>query len=133
LVAALRRHADEFSGRTGIRAALEVVGAAVRLPGHRELALFRIVQEALVNVAKHSGADAVQIRLDYGPARVRVAVEDDGRGFAQPVGARSARRGGWGLRLMRERAAAHGGSLRVELPERGTRVVLEVPLGEEAR
>jgi signal transduction histidine kinase len=59
--------------------------------------------------------------------RLRVMVEDDGRGFADPVGARSAARGGWGLPTMRERAEAHGGTLRIEFPPRGTRLIVEVP------
>jgi len=127
LAAALRTHAEEFGRRTALKAVLEVSGAEARLPRDMELALFRIVQEALVNAAKHGGGAEVRVRLAYEPEQVSIAVEDDGRGFAERVGARSARRGGWGLRLMRERAAAHGGSLRVEFPERGTRVVVKMP------
>lgn len=127
LVAALRSHVEEFGRRTGLKASLEVGGTAARLARDMELALFRIAQEALLNAAKHSGGSAVRLRLDYHPAQVRVEVTDDGQGFAQRVGARGARRGGWGLRLMRERAAAHGGSLRIEFPQRGTRMIVELP------
>jgi signal transduction histidine kinase len=55
-----------------------------------------------------------------------MSVQDDGRGFSNPAGARSERRGGWGLPAMRERAEAHGGVLRVEFPGCGTRLVVEL-------
>jgi signal transduction histidine kinase len=79
------------------------------------------VQEALTNAAKHSGGGAVEIRIRYGD-RLTLSVQDDGRGFADSGAAR-----GFGLTTMRERAEALGGSLRVEFPERGTRVVVELP------
>jgi signal transduction histidine kinase len=77
---------------------------------------------------KHSKGAQLAIAVAYGADRVSVTVQDDGSGFENPVGARTARRGGWGLHIMRERAAAYGGTLRVEFPERGTRVVVEMPL-----
>lgn len=126
LVPALRWHASVFGERTGIKVTTDAAGPAVRLSRDAELALFRIVQETLTNVAKHSGATSVTIAIRYGDA-VRLTVEDDGRGFADAAGARSAKRGGFGLTTMRERAEAHGGRLRVEFPARGTRVVVEIP------
>ena len=62
----------------------------VRLPPDTELALFRIVQEALTNAAKHSGCASVEIKLRYGE-QVKLTVQDDGRGFSEPLGARTAR------------------------------------------
>lgn len=129
LVAALRWNTEEFSRRTGMKAVLEVAGEERRLASDAELALFRIVQEAMVNAAKHSGGSALRIAIEHGPDLIRVAVEDDGQGFANPVGARRSRVGGSGLRIMRERAASHGGTLRVEFPGRGTRVAAELPFG----
>ena len=126
LVPALRWYASQFSKRTGLKVATKAPRREMRLPPDIELALFRIVQEALTNAAKHSGAASVEIRIRYGE-RVKLTVQDDGRGFSEPVGARAARRGGFGLTTMRERAEAHGGSLRVEFPERGTRIVVELP------
>ena len=74
--------------------------------------------------------DSVKISIRYGDG-LRLTVEDDGRGFAEGAeaagGARIARRGGFGLTTMRERAEALGGSLRLEFPGRGTRIVVEVP------
>jgi two-component system sensor histidine kinase UhpB len=127
LVPALRWYASQFGKRTGLKVATKAPRREMRLPPDTELALFRIVQEALTNAAKHSGGTSVEIKLRYGE-RLKLTVQDDGRGFADPVGARGARRGGFGLTTMRERAEAQGGSLRVEFPERGTRVVVEIPV-----
>jgi two-component system sensor histidine kinase UhpB len=128
LAPALRWYAEEFSHRTGMKATVSAPSSEQRLPRELELALFRIAQEALTNAAKHSGGTAVQVVVSDLDDRIRLSVEDDGTGFADPVGARSARRGGWGLPTMRERAEAHGGTLRVEFPGRGTRLVVDMPL-----
>jgi len=127
LAPALRWYASVFAARTGMKATVGVSGSEARLRRETELALFRIAQEALINAAKHSGGSAVHIALGQSPEAVRLAIEDDGQGFADPIGARRARRGGWGLAGMRERAEAHGGTLRIEFPGRGTRVVVEIP------
>ena len=124
---ALRTHAAELSQRTGLAVELHVEGDVPRLASTVELALFRIAQEALTNAAKHSGSAAIRIRLAARGARLRLSVEDDGRGFAVRQPARDARAGGWGLQEMRERAEAHGGTLRIDSSSRGTRVSVEVP------
>jgi two-component system sensor histidine kinase UhpB len=128
LAAALREHVADFSQRTGMKGTVQVAGGEQRFGREREFALFRIAQEALTNAAKHSGGSSVVVSVTAEPGSVRVGVEDDGRGFPDPVGARGAQRGGWGLPTMRERAEAHGGSLKVEFPGRGTRVVAEIPI-----
>ena len=125
LVPALRAHAADFAERTRIKVALAVSGEG-RPPYEIELALFRVVQEALTNAAKHSGAAAVRIEIETLPERVRVSVADDGRGFAEMQGARGAR-GGWGVPEMRERAEAHGGTLRIASSAQGTRLTVEIP------
>lgn len=126
LLPALRWHASVFSERTGIKVTTHATGAAVRLSRDAELAVFRIVQETLTNVAKHSGAANVKIAIRYGDG-VALTVEDDGRGFTEAPSTRNSKRGGFGLTTMRERAEAYGGRLRIESPGRGTRVVLEMP------
>ncbi len=132
LAPALRSYANEFAERTGMKVLVSTDGRERRLTQGAELALFRIVQEALTNAAKHSGGTKVQIGITEEGGRVRLTVEDDGRGFANPVGARSERRGGWGLPAMRERAEAHGATLRIEFPGRGTRLVIDLPAGQDA-
>jgi PAS domain S-box-containing protein len=132
LVAALRCNAEEFSRRTGMKASLQVTGHAARLDRDAELALFRIVQEAMVNAAKHSHGSALRIGIAQDPERIRVTVADDGAGITGADAARESG-GGWGLRIMRERAAAFGGTLDVQSPGSGTRVVVELPADGKRR
>jgi signal transduction histidine kinase len=127
LEAALRAHMKEFAERTGMKTSVSRSGRGARLPRETELALFRIAQEALTNAAKHSGGTRVHASVDHDERGVRLMLEDDGRGFSDPIGARSARRGGWGLPAMRERAEAHGGIVRIEFPGTGTRLIVEIP------
>jgi PAS domain S-box-containing protein len=126
LVPALRWYASQFSARTGMKVRTNAPRHEARLPRDTELALFRIVQEALTNAAKHSGGSAVELSLAKVEGRLRLSIEDNGRGFAHAADKRAGS-GGFGLPTMRERAEAVGGALRVESPERGTRVVVEVP------
>jgi two-component system sensor histidine kinase UhpB len=127
LVPALHWYGSDYSARTGVKVYVAAGDESRRLARNLEVDLFRVVQEALTNVAKHSRARSAEVAIRVDDAMVKVSVSDDGVGFADAGGARSARRGGWGLPTMRERAQAHGGSLRVEFPERGTRLVVEVP------
>ena len=69
----------------------------------------------------------MEVTLTAAEGGIRLVVQDDGRGFSDHKGARGARRGGWGLPAMRERAEAHGGLLRIEFPGRGTRLIVEIP------
>ena len=89
--------------------------------------LFRITQEALTNVIKHSAADNAKVNLIYPPVGVRLEVVDDGIGF-NPETMRSSTRPSWGLIGMRERANLLGGSLEVtSVPRSGTRVNVYIP------
>ena len=127
LVSALESHARQFSLRTGLAVSVEGRRIGVRPAPNVELALFRIAQEALANALKHAGATSARIALSSKGGFLRLSIEDDGGGFAEPSGARAEHRGGWGLPMMRERAEEAGGTLRIEFPTKGTRVVAEVP------
>ncbi|MGQ9554939.1 MAG: GAF domain-containing sensor histidine kinase [Anaerolineae bacterium] len=128
LVAALQWYGDRFSSRTGIGFSLQGTEPTPRLAPAVETALFRITQEALNNVTKHSHASQVSIILAGGENRVHLTIADDGSGFEPGVVSVRSESGGWGLLSMRERAAAVGGVFSVEAaPGRGTRVVIEVP------
>jgi signal transduction histidine kinase len=95
------------------------------LPLEQEQALFRIVQEALANVVRHSGARAAQVALCYEDDRTHLSISDHGRGF-DPVAPRSAR--SIGLASMAERAAALGGSLAIESAlAQGTTIRVTIP------
>ncbi len=127
LVPALREHAASFSQLNGVPCALYLSGTCVRLPADTEVAVYRIVQEALNNVATHAQATSVQLFVDFTPGTVRVVVQDDGRGFDVDALPASPRRH-LGLIGMRERAESVGGKLEIRSrPGEGTRVILEVP------
>ncbi|MCX5151373.1 histidine kinase [Streptomyces sp. NBC_00320] len=98
---------------SGPRVSYERTGAVRALPAALEATVHRVVQEALTNVVKHSGASAVSVRLEYGTESLTVTVTDDGRGPGPAPGpgpGPGAAAGGHGLIGIRERAAAHGGT-----------------------
>jgi signal transduction histidine kinase len=120
---ALAHYVDGFSQRSGIAVELHVAADVDRLPPNVELALFRVVQEALTNVSRHSGSPTARINLRlgtmYGSRGVVLSVEDSGRGIAAAVrrpGAialRARPNNGVGLASMRERLHQLGGQLEV--------------------
>lgn len=124
LAPALRQMRDEAVGRLGIQISLHITGER-RIPLEHEQALFRITQEALANVAKHSGTPAVAIELCYTDQQTCLEVRDRGRGFdmRKPHQSHSL-----GLISISERAAAVGGTCHVESkPGEGTTVRVCVP------
>jgi signal transduction histidine kinase len=128
LPAAVEWHLRGFGRRYGIRVDLIQHGRAERLAPEIEAAAYRIVQEALTNVAKHARATACSVQLERKDHLLRVVIEDDGvgmeEGYAGAIGARS----GLGLIGMRERASQFGGSVRIDTaPGKGTRVIVELP------
>jgi signal transduction histidine kinase len=137
LLPALERHLKEYGAGRGIAVDLHTSGFDhQRLPEPVEIAVYRIVQEALTNAARHAAASTVSVILEHRGRSVHVIVEDDGRGFDLEgvLGSGDADRT-LGLHGMRERASLLGGSLTVEsAPGRGSTVFAEIPLaeGEEA-
>jgi len=128
LAPAVESYAREFEERWGIAVRVRVrADSRLRLPRERELLVYRVVQEALTNVAKHADASAVTIELDAGADEVRAVVRDNGRGFDTDA-ALTARERGLGLFGMQERALLAGGTLQLESePGAGTTVTLTVP------
>jgi signal transduction histidine kinase len=134
--AALERYVADYSDAHGIDVDLHSSGPArERLPGAVETALYRIVQEALNNTAKHAGAKNVAIGIERQAGLVRVLVGDDGHGFDVSAGvAGPGLGGGLGLSGMNERAALLNGSVTVDSgPGRGTRIIVCIPLKEDSR
>lgn len=122
LEAALGTQVRRFREQTGIRAELRTDGELDRLGDDAQLVVYRVAQEALTNVARHSDAETVAVDLSAAPGGVELRVADDGRGFA------SAGSQGLGLDGMAERARLVGGELDVRsAPGAGTRVTLRVP------
>jgi signal transduction histidine kinase len=104
---------------------VEVVAPAAKLPAEVEVIVYFLCSEALANVAKHASASGVSMSVTTGDGRVRVEIEDDGLGGADPSG-------GTGLRGLADRVEAVGGTLDVESPRGGgTRLAAEIPLGGE--
>jgi two-component system sensor histidine kinase UhpB len=129
LAAAVESHARGLAESVGVPVRVEADALDGVLSPEAELALYRIVQEALSNVVRHSGATRAAVRLARAPGAVAVTIEDDGRGFSV-AGAMAGERKGLGLFGMQERAAYLGG--RVEIasrPGEGTRVRVEIPAG----
>jgi signal transduction histidine kinase len=113
----------EQARASGLDATLAVDGELRSLPPDVERTAYRVVQEALTNVAKHAGAATVTIRVRYGADCLTVRVDDDGRKFDEPPVP------GYGLTGMRERIAALGGTLAAEpRPGRGFSVRADLPL-----
>jgi signal transduction histidine kinase len=127
LVLALRDLIDAFQRQTGI--ACTLMGTRdVRLDTDRETVLYRVVQEALTNVAKHSGASRVTVYLRADEDQVETRVSDDGIGFDSLQAGELANRGHYGLAGMRERVELAGGSYRlISAPGYGTVVLARLP------
>jgi NarL family two-component system sensor histidine kinase LiaS len=124
LSSALRDYAQDWSRRAEIPAEVHVRGER-EVPLEVEQALFRVVQEALANVAKHSGAGNVEVDLIYTSDSLTLRVADDGRGFDP---ARNPAEG-FGLQSMHERLEQLGGRVEVEsAPGKGTRITCVCPL-----
>ena len=129
LVSAIRRQAQVLAKHTGIKSHLELPQELPAMDHDIEVALYRSVQEALHNVAKHSRAANFTVRLATAGNKVSLQVEDDGAGFTP----RTAFERGFGLTGMRERAAALGGTARVQSEKgKGTRIRIVFPIGESA-
>jgi two-component system sensor histidine kinase DegS len=129
LVPTVKRYVDAYKEKTGLQVTLTVTGGDQRMESAREVVLFRGVQELLGNVRQHAQATQVRLQIDMEPDRVRVTVEDNGKGF-QVTSVLSGRTKASGLLALRERMELLGGQLTVDSPGgQGTRVVMEVPAG----
>ena len=130
LLPALRWYAQGFEGRSGIAVTLDLPDELDRLPAEVETAVFRIVQEALTNIQRHSGSAVARIRLYKRDNVLHLAIEDEGRGM--PAHLRDEERmfaaSGVGIAGMRERTRELGGSVRIESRDKGTAVLMTLPI-----
>jgi PAS domain S-box-containing protein len=131
LEAALRRFAEEFAKTQSIRVELEMRSADFsRFTPDDQINLYRIVQEALTNVARHAHARRVQINFQSSPSSLEVIIRDDGKGFPLVAKYPSAH---LGIEGMRQRALRLGGTLKIASPaDGGAEVRLQIPLQEQA-
>ena len=157
LLPAIESYAQNFSRRTGIEVQVNAIHAQTRLPAALEAALFRIVQEALTNCAKHACASAIEVSVEVSVnlnvelnvelsneaslentamaasrQRIIVAVADNGCGFAPGAIGNPPFTSGLGLINMKETAEFAGGTLRVDAqPGAGTRITVEIHLDSQ--
>jgi two-component system sensor histidine kinase DegS len=125
LVPTVRRYVDAFKEQTGQDISVTVTGTERRLEPYVEVMLFRAIQELLGNAARHSQATMVRILIDMGQERVRVSVDDNGKGFDPEI---LQQNNSLGLRLIRERSEMLGGTFEVDSNiGKGTRINFGVP------
>jgi signal transduction histidine kinase len=131
---AARWYVEGFSQRSGVKVALDVPDDLGRLPDEVELALFRVLQEALTNVHRHSGASEAGVLIRSDAEQVILEVEDNGRGISEQMLAHFRDTGagmGVGLAGIRERAWELGGKLMVESSASGTLVRVTIPVAAD--
>ena len=129
LVAAIRKEAKDLAKNTGVKARVVISEEVGRLAPGTEQAIYRVVQEALHNVAKHSQAKSVAVQISRDRQAIHVAIEDDGVGI-QAKGSNS-RGHSFGLAGIKERIAMLGGESRViSAKGKGTRIEISVPAGD---
>jgi signal transduction histidine kinase len=133
LAGAIRDYVRGFTERSGIHVGLELSADVGRMPRDVELALFRVVQESLANIQRHSGSHDATIRLDRA-ADLVLEISDSGRAASASLprhAPRSPLQFGVGIQSMQERVNLIGGRLEIVSTTRGTTVRVTVPLGDE--
>jgi len=128
LLPALHWYTDKISEHSGLQ--IEVVGESLspRLEKRKEVALFRITQEALTNITRHAQAALVELELSENQNLVTLTIADDGIGFDLLNIRDQENQAGWGLINMQERALRMGGKLKIVTKEnKGTKLIIQVP------
>lgn len=134
LQSALRWYTEGFTERSKINVALELDSNIGRLPEDYELSLFRVAQECLTNIHRHSGSSRALVRLTRTSKGIELEVKDEGGGMSEEAQSKIASgfSPGVGFRGMRERVKTLGGTLSVRSDKSGTSVVVELALPEDA-
>jgi PAS domain S-box-containing protein len=130
LLPTLQWYLKRYSQRLGIKVALDFKGLESRLPDEVETTLYRVIQEALTNIARHAQANKVLVNLERSAATVTARIQDDGRGFdLEDVQGSSALPGGLGLVGIEDRVSTLGGRVEIHSSSgQGTRIQIEIPL-----
>ncbi len=124
LESALAVLCDRFAQRSGLVVSFRVAERLPELSSDAELVIYRVAQEALTNVARHSGSDQAELRLQFDDGQLALTVRDEGQGLG------NGETEGTGIRGMRERAALIGAVVEVRNAHPGTEVCLRVPIEE---
>ena len=123
LASALRGLVEGFSQRSGIETSLRIDENFSPLPSEFEISIYRIVQECLTNIHRHSGSPTARIRVEQLASVLEIEVQDDGKGMSD----KNTNGSGVGLFGMRERAAQLGGNLEIKSNGKGITVVARLP------
>jgi two-component system, NarL family, sensor kinase len=131
LESALRWYVDGFSERSQIKVDLRLPGDLGRLPKELELVIFRVVQESLTNVHRHSGSASARIDLTRSHEAVQFEISDCGKGIStERHREMTTAKAGVGVRGMEERVRQFGGTLRIHSNNDGTKVVVMLPVSQ---
>ena len=131
LLPSLRWYAQGFQERSGIAVTLDLPYELERLPIETETAVFRMVQEALTNILRHSGSTVARISLERAPGVLKVSIGDQGHGLPSVLrGDENLFAAGVGIASMRERARELGGSMSIHSDDRGTAIEVRLPIVE---
>ena len=128
LRSALKWYVDGFSERSKIAVDLQLPAQLARLPRELELVIFRVVQEALTNIHRHSESASARIHLDRSAGAVTFEITDRGKGIPPERQRDLAAKSGVGVRGMEERVRQFGGTLQIISSAKGTQVVVVLPL-----
>ncbi len=131
LNSALRWYVRGFAERSGIDVSIHVAPELQRLPQEIEIALFRVIQEALANIHRHSGSPTADIRIALTSKELVLEIKDQGRGMPPEVAQQKGGRLGVGIRGMRERVRQLGGELYICSGREGATVRVNLPLAPE--
>jgi PAS domain S-box-containing protein len=133
LSSALGWYVEGFSQRSKITVTLQVASDFGRLPQEYELTLFRVVQECLTNIHRHSGSSTATVRLLRTAEEIRLDVEDNGKGIDQEMTAKitSGASAGVGMRGMQERVKSIGGRMTIDSDRNGTSVAVALPVARK--
>jgi two-component system NarL family sensor kinase len=130
LVPAVRSLCHEFEEKGSLTLNLDIDVTCKRLPDPIELTVYRIIQEALNNIEKHSGASRANLHLKQNGSCLKLVIHDNGRGLqSAPEKGKTSKKGGMGFLNMRERATFLGGAFSIRsTPEKGTEIEVQIPL-----
>jgi two-component system NarL family sensor kinase len=130
---ALRWYIQGLGERSGLQISLEVPEHFERLSREMELVMFRLVQESLTNIHRHSGSKSAVIRVARDGDSVSLEIQDKGKGISQEKLSRlQSQSSGVGIRGMRERARHFGGHMLIESNQKGTRISFKFPCSNHA-
>jgi len=131
LIPALHTFLKSFQAETGIRVSLSAFAAIEKVNGDKRTALYRVAQEALTNVGRHSQATRADVKIQELAGAVCMGISDNGRGFQEPSALHSKQKNRLGLLGMKERLEMLGGNFTIQTaPGKGTTILAQIPLAD---